>query len=108
MAKLIKTISIGNVREIRRTFRIDIQSPVNAPVVVTIFREVLLCDEDDKIISQKTDSAFTRTIPGVENEIITLPNGTALTAEQVAAAIEMFCEKWDDEILNPPVVPPAP
>ena len=109
MAKLISTKTIGEVREIRRTSRIDISSTVNAPVVVTAYREVLLCDDDNNIISQKADASFTRTIPGVEAETITLPDsGPTLTAAQVAQAVELFCEKWDEEHLISLLPPPLP
>ena len=101
MAKIINTKTIGEVREIRRTTQINIISTVNTPVVITTHREVILCDEDDNIISQKPASAFTKTIPEVEDETITLSNGTTLSAKQVSEAVELFVEKWDDEILNP-------
>jgi len=106
MAKTIRTKNIGNVREIRRTTRIDIQSTVNSPVVITAYRETLLCDDSNEIISQKPGDAFTRTIPGVEAETITLPDGgPTLTAAQVALAVELFIEKWDEPVVAPEVTP---
>lgn len=100
MAKLIRTKNVGEVREIRRTTRIDIQSPVNAPVNITATREMIVCDSDDAIISQKFVAAFTKTIPGVESEVVTLPGDIELTAAQVAKAVELFVEKWDEELLQ--------
>jgi hypothetical protein len=101
MATTISTKNIGTVREIRRTTRIYIASPVNEPVVISANRETILCDETDTLIAQKPSGSVTRNLPDVQSEEVTLPDGLVLSAAQVALAVELFIEKWDAPTATP-------
>ena len=114
MATLLSQKTIGIVNVIRRTWRTNIESQVNQPVVISAHREQLECSEDKTIISQNQNAGVvSRSLMSVISETVTLHDGTELSALQVAEAVELFIEKWDAEDLTPkvvevPVEEPAP
>src|SRR5688572_10907529 len=97
MAKLIRTRSLGNVREIRRSWRINIEAPAGQPLVVSAHREVINCDDDNAIIGRSPAQDVVRVVSAVAAETVELPGGVVLTGAQVALAVELFVEKWEVE-----------
>lgn len=104
---LSSNTDLGPITKLRRTWRTNIESATQQPVVITAHREELWHTADGTLVRQNQNAGVvSRALGDVAAETVTLTDSTVLSALQVAEAVERFLEQWDAEDLTP--VPPAP
>ena len=108
MSVILETKIVGPVKVVHRTWRTEIFSVVNEPVIIKAYREELECTEAGAIVVQKTVNPVTRQLANVVTQTVTLTDGvTVLSALQVAEAVERFIEMFaaEDRTSAPPPAP---
>jgi hypothetical protein len=97
---LSSNTDLGPITKVRRTWRTNLESATQQPVVITAYREELWHTADGTLVRQdQSAGAVRRSLSDVVAETVTLSDGTVLSAPQVAEAVECFLEQWDAEDL---------
>ena len=101
MSRILSTQDPGVLRTIERTRHINISSPANQPVKVTVGREKIVAKENGDILISEGSGGTARTLDNVfQASEVTLTNGVTITGAEVFEAVALFIEKWVQEDLD--------
>jgi len=88
-------ITLVGTKQKNRTWRVGIESTFNSVFDMVFHREHVIYTENPvELIKQDRNRTVRRRLPDIVDDTVTLPDGTTLSAMQVAIAIEMFSDKY--------------
>ena len=93
-----KPITDPAVKERKRTWRVNVETPDKAPThAISVFRETLRLDAAGNVVS-RTLATFPvqRMLEAVKEETVEVGD-TELTAEDVFEALNEFSDRWAEE-----------
>jgi hypothetical protein len=91
-----------------RTWRVNIETALNADPVVTIWREVVKTAADGTLVSKEPSGIVSRSLSAVTDQTVTIPGTTTpLTMAQLAATIAAVADQWRGEDVTQPAAPAA-
>jgi hypothetical protein len=85
-----------------RTWRANIETPRGGAYSIQVYRQQTKLDEDGTVVgeSKMLTTPVQRLATAIQNEQVTIPGGTVVTAAQVLAALPLFFDRWATEDAN--------
>lgn len=99
-----------------RTWRANIETPVNGNYAIQVYREIVDKDDEGNVLNvTKKAGVVERAAAAIASESVTLPSGGGtVTAAQILGALPLFFDRWATEDAEAaaaaavPVVPAPP
>lgn len=104
MTKILGIESL-TITKLRRTWRVQIETPLGADYVLTAFRENV-SKSGEEIISKEPAGSVVRSMSAAAIDAVTLQSGKTITGQELAEAIAAHIERWED--LDAAAQSPAP
>lgn len=93
-----KGTSTITMKSQERTWRINIETPMNVDPTITIWREIVKTDSDGSLISKEQSVGVGRAFSAVGAQKVTVPRtSVVLTLEQLAETIAEIADMWRKE-----------
>ncbi|MDP1867011.1 MAG: hypothetical protein Q8L13_11810 [Bradyrhizobium sp.] len=87
------------VKAQERSWRINIETPLGADPVVTVFREVVRTASDGAVIARDPAGSFDRSLSASADQVFTV-SGNKYTVGEIAVVIAAIADAWRQEDLD--------